>query len=113
MAAEKFLTDKDLLPIINKAIKDFSGDSTQLESAIGMLFLCVRLGWAPMMLIHSRATIKNYEKILGISIRDIAPKEGRMSGRSIGYIMLRRAQDFWKAVRGEIPDVRSPKIAKA
>lgn len=105
-------TEEKLLPIIKKILDNFEGDAGELENAIGMMFLGTRLGWKPLLLMHSRTTIKKYEKLLGIEIRKVFPEEGRQPTRSVAYKYLRQATDFWKAVRGELPDVRSKLLAR-
>ena len=48
------------------AIKRFSGDIKELESALGMLMLGYHYGLAALYTIHSASTIQRYERILGI-----------------------------------------------
>ena len=63
---ERRLDDQKLMAIINRAIDKFHGDSSQLESAIGAVILGQHVGWKVLMLIHSRSTLKNYSKALGV-----------------------------------------------
>lgn len=104
---KKIPTDKELIEIMGNAIKGFKGDATELEAAIGLLFVSRKVGWKPMYLIHTKKTIKKYEKILGISIRDFSPEEGELAHKSVGYKLAQGVSNFWKAVQGDISGIRS------
>lgn len=90
-----------------KAIADFHGDLTQLEAALGMLRMGHHFGWKVLYLIHSKKTVRNYEKILSgdgddIRIRDLFPEEGPSAYRCIGFQLADKFSNFWKVVAGEI-----------
>ncbi len=108
----KKLTDKELLEIINNAIKNFSGDVTELESAIGMFLVAQKVGWKALFLVHAKKTIKRYEEILDIAIRDCAPEEGELARKSVALKLLKGVTNFWKAVQGEIAGVRSKLLTR-
>ena len=102
------MTDQELVQLIDKAVDKFSGQSGDLEAAIGMLMVGRHYGWRVVMLIHSRPTIKKYEKILGIEdIRQCLPETGVLSHRSLAWKLVQGTRNFWKAVRGEISGVKS------
>jgi len=107
------MTDKELIELLDAACKRFTGDSSKLESAIGMLFVGRILGWKVLYLIHTKSTIRKYEIILGLeNIRDVLPPETELSRKSLAYSALKGVTNFWKAVKGEIKDVRSPMMKK-
>jgi len=56
---------------------DFEGDLDELESALGMLDIGHDFGWKVLYIIHSKRTIRKYERILKIKIREIFDKRGR------------------------------------
>jgi hypothetical protein len=91
-----------LFEIAENAIRNWGGDITELESAIGMLFLGHHFGWKVLYLIHTKRTIRKYEDILSIKIRDIFQDKGPSSGRSVGLYLAEKATNFWKVVSGEI-----------
>lgn len=88
--------------ITDDAIANFKGDLIQLESAIGMLHMGQHFGWKVLYIIHSKRTIRNYENILSIKIRDIFPETGPSSYRSAGYQAAEKLSNFWKVVSGEL-----------
>jgi predicted regulator of amino acid metabolism with ACT domain len=92
----------ELERIERDAVADFRGIFDDLEKAIGMLRIGHHLGWKVLVLIHNKRTIKKYEKILNIKIRDIFPEEGPSADRSIGYKVAQKLGNFWKAVSGDI-----------
>lgn len=90
--------------IEREAFAKYSGTFDELEAAIGMLHLGIHLGWKPLVLIHNKRTIRKYEEILGINIREEFPEEGPSAHRSIGYSLAKKIGNFWKAVSGELKD---------
>jgi hypothetical protein len=108
------MNEKQLVELIDKAIKEFRGDTTMLASAIGYLMIGRKFGWRVMFLMHRQTTIKKYEKILKIDSRDreVMPELGPWHEKSVAYWALQKVSNFWKAVKGEIPGVRSTKVLK-
>lgn len=94
--------DSQLREIEENAIANFIGDLDQLEAALGMLRMGHHFGWRVLHIIHSKKTIRNYEAILGIRIRDIFKEDGPSSYRSIGFNLASRFPNFWKVVSGDI-----------
>jgi len=97
--------------MIERAIKNFSGQMPTLEGAIGAWFVGKEIGWKPMYLIHEKRTLKKYEEILGIEFRTELPEEGRWAKKSIAWRASEKISNFWKAVKGEIPGIRSPELS--
>ena len=87
--------------LFDDAVHTFKGGIDELESAIGMYVLGRHMGWKVLHLVHSKKTVKKYEEILGISIRETFPEEGPESTRSMGYTIAKTFSNFWKVVSGE------------
>lgn len=83
------------------AIARFAGTTDELESALGFLRLGFQIGWKPLMIIHSKKTVRKYEQILGINSREFFPDETVCSERLMGYMLAKKLTNFWKAVSGE------------
>ena len=98
----KELSQKQLVELLDKAIIKFEGNVTQLESAIGMLMVARHLGWKVGYLVHDRRTMKIYESILGINLRDLVPKVGQYAHKSIAWVAMQKVSNFWKVVKGEV-----------
>ena len=95
---------KRLVDLVDQAIYEFEGNVDHLEAAIGMLFVGRHVGWRPLLLVHNKRTIRNYERILGdIDIRKFLPEDTPRSERSQAYKVARAVGKFWKAVSGEVP----------
>lgn len=58
------------LALANNALKRFSGTADELEKALGMLMLGDYVGWKVLIIIHNKRTIRKYEEVLGISVRE-------------------------------------------
>jgi hypothetical protein len=93
--------EAQLQAISRRAIADFEGQLDDLERAIGMLHMGFHFGWRVLVLIHSKRTIRKYEGILDIVVRDFFPEEGPSSYRSYGLKIAMGLDNFWKAVSGE------------
>jgi hypothetical protein len=92
---------KKLDEIEQLAIAKFTGDLGELESALGMLRLGQQYGWRVMYLIHSKATIRKYEDILDIEVKEQFPEAGPSAQRNNGYRLIQKIGNFWKVVSGE------------
>lgn len=107
------MNDKDFVHIIDKAIDEFEGQATELETAIGMLMVGRFYGWRVLMLIHSRSTVKKYERILQLKdIRDALPETGVLSHRSAAWKIVQGTKNFWKVVRGEMSGIKSTELRR-
>ncbi len=104
------LSDKQLVAIIDKAIIGFRGNAERLSNAIGYLMIGRQVGWRVLLLMHDRRSIKDYEQILGIDSREVFPEMGPHAEKCLAYRALKKVSNFWKAVKGEIPGVRSTEM---
>ena len=111
---EKYTADelkkKDLIE--QKAIANFMGDLHELESALGMLTLGKQYGWKVVHLLHSKATVKKYEEILGIKVREEFKECTESSIRNNGFKLVQKVSNFWKAASGELVKLPDKHITK-
>lgn len=113
--AAKRPSDEELLAlakIADGAIDNFRGNAHELQSALGMIFVGRRYGWKVLMLVHDRKTIRKYQQLLDIDVREYFPAVGDRAEKSVAYVAVQKISNFWKAVRGEIKGVKSPEINK-
>lgn len=94
--------EAQLRAIEAEAIIGFTGDMTQLEAALGMLRMGHYVGWKVLYLVHSKQTIRLYEDILNIRIREVFQETGPSSYRSVGLNLAERFSNFWKVAGGDI-----------
>ncbi len=90
------------MEIVDRAVINFRGQADELENAIGMLMIGRIYGWKVLVIVHNKRTIKKYEEILGINIREMFPPEGPLAHKSLGYKFASTVSNFWKAVSGDI-----------
>lgn len=93
---------EELSQIECHAIANYKGQVKELETAIGMLRLGDHFGWRALLIIHSKRTIRKYEEILAIDIREFFPEEGPSAQRSKGYYYAQKLSNYWKAVSGDV-----------
>lgn len=101
---------KEISKIAESVPETFKGSLDELERAIGMMFVAKTFGWKVLFLSDSRAFIRKCEKILGVDFKAQFPAETEYSKRSVAFVLVQKVSNFWKAVKGEIPDVRSSEI---
>lgn len=93
---------KVLLKRLDEVARDFKGNFDELEAALGMMLLGRLVGWKVLALIHNKRTIRKYEEILGINIREAFPDEGPLAHKSAAYELVKKLGQYWKAVSGDI-----------
>jgi hypothetical protein len=105
LEALALLSDDEKVKAFDKAgaaIANFSGSLEELEKAIGMLIIGYHFGWKVLLLVHSKRTIRKYESILDINIKEFFPAEGRSAKRSMGLGLAKQIGNFWQVVSGDI-----------
>lgn len=98
------LTDeqkKELQEIEDRVIAK-PGMIDEMEAAIGLLRVGHHFGWKVLYIVHSKRTIRKYEEVLGIKVREFFPAEGPSAPRSIGFNLANKMSNFWKVVSGDI-----------
>ena len=89
--------------LMDETIVRFEGNMDELESALGMYMIGRHFGWKVLYIIHSKRTIRKYEDILGITVREEFDAEGPDAERSNGFRAVNTVTNFWKAISGETP----------
>jgi hypothetical protein len=100
------LSDAEMIKIIETAVRNFSGQATTFESAIGALVYGRMMGWKALRVMHSSATYSRYEKILGIKFIDVLPDRTTHSRSLRGIRMADTFERFWQAINGGHVDRR-------
>ena len=102
---------EEILDLLQTAILNYHGPSAALDRAMGMYMLTCQTGWKPLYLMRDKRKIKDAEKVLGIVFRNHFPEIGPRPDKSMAWRTLTKAQSFWRAVRGDYPDVRSSEVS--
>ena len=106
------LSEKQLVELIDKAIKNFSGTLDSLAGAIGYLMIGRKFGWRVMFFMHSQSTVRKYERILGIKSKEVMPERGVLAKKAAVYEAVQKVSNFWKAVKGEVAGIKSKEVLK-
>ncbi len=104
------LDEKQVVQLIDDAFDRYRGNVNELKGAIGAFMLGRIIGWKPLMLMQDKRSIEKYERIMGVSFRDVCPEVGAKAERSHAWKAMQKVRNFWKAVKGEIAGVRSPEV---
>lgn len=86
---------------LDEVAATYCGDFGPLENAIGMAVTGRLFGWKALYLLHSKKTVRNYEKILGIRVREAFPEVGPLAKNSVAWRAAGTHSNFWKAVSNE------------
>ena len=97
------MNQDELLRVVDRAVQAYRGDGHVLESAIGALFLGLKVGWRPLHLMHRHKTLSRYQEVLNLDFRDVLPEVGPLADKMLGWRLAKQAQNFWDAVRGTVP----------
>lgn len=93
--------DKETEEAILQKMCEFQGIATTLESALGALVVGQYFGWRVLKLLHTPATYRRYEKVLGIKFQDVCPEITEMGKKkSIGYAITEKLGSFWAVIMG-------------
>lgn len=95
------LTDEQNQLLAEKC-HDFKGQITTLSAALGAIHVGQIFGWRVLKIIHSPATLKKYEQIIGLKYEEICPETTEASMRNVGYRVSQRIGAFWKVVLGQV-----------
>lgn len=104
------MKDKELVESCDDAVRKFKGNIMELERAIGSLFVGRQMGWKVLYLVHDRKTVRKYEEILGIDFREVLLEETEYSKKSMAWKLAQKVDNFWKAVKREIPGINTPEM---
>jgi len=103
-------SERQIIELFDRAIESYRGDSRELARLIGQYMIARRMGWKVFLLMTDKRTFKQMEEHLGIDPREEFPAEGDLARRSVAWKAVSAVSNFWKAVKGEIPGVRSPDL---
>lgn len=96
----EFLTEEQNATIA-ESIDNYRGLAPTLEAAMGAVMLGHLYGWRVLKLVHSPATYRKYEKILGIKFEEVCPERSPKSKRSLGLKIADRLNSFWAVATGK------------
>ena len=86
---------------LDKAVRQTDMQLDELESALGMYVIGWHFGWKVLYVIHSKKTIRKYEEILGIKIRDVFKEVGDDAHRTNAFKLIEAVSSFWKYLSGD------------
>ena len=97
------MTQEEIQQVIDATIKSYRGDISVLETAIGALYVGLKIGWKPLRLVHSHRTFASYQKVLGLDFHEVLPEVGPLADKSMAWRIAKHARNFWDVARGTLP----------
>lgn len=92
----------EVMQRIHEKATAFDGQFDDLEAALGMYTMGHLFGWRLLVLIHNKRTLKKYEEILGIKVREVFAEDGPLTEKSQGLKFIDALGQFWKGVSGDV-----------
>ena len=96
---------------LESVMEKYKGNMNLLERSLWMYYIGHQFGWKVLLLVHDKKTIRTYEKILDINIREEFQERGPLSHKSLALKVADSIGNFWKVVRGGIKGGRTPEIS--
>ena len=87
---------------VHDLMHSFTGDLHELEGALGFMFVGYYYGWKVLHVIHSKKTVRKYETLLSLAIKEEFPEIGPYADKSVGWQTIQKISNFWKVINGEI-----------
>lgn len=106
------MTNDEVVEMLDEVAFNFKGQVTTLDRALGMYFFARTVGWKPTYLMRDKRKIKQAEEILGISFREHFRETEKKPEKSVAWVLAQKVSSFWRAVRGDYPDIRSSEVAE-
>jgi hypothetical protein len=86
---------------ISRRIATYTGPATSLGAALGAMVMGQHYGTRALRMIHSPATIRKYERILGVRFDQVCGSEFTpLSEKIVGIRAARELGGFWDVVMG-------------
>jgi hypothetical protein len=109
----QWMAESDLR-VICEAWENYSGDVSVFESAVGALLVGRLIGFDGLRMLHSWRTLRNYEKLLGITgFKDVLPGRTSDSRRLRGIRVADTYNAFWKALGAGVASQPDAKVASS
>ena len=97
------MTNEQVIAHIDNVASTYKGDSHVLFGAVGALVVGRPYGWRVIRVFLSTTTYAKYQRVLGLSFKDVLPPETELSDRALAYRIVKKLKAFWGIVRGELP----------
>ena len=81
-------------------IASFKGHGNDLQSALGALVVGQHYGLRALRIMHSPATIRKYDRVLGRKLKDLCPSETHLSDKILGVKFANKIGAYWDVVTG-------------
>jgi hypothetical protein len=88
---------------LHRILTTYRGDGTHLQAALGALLIGKVYGWRVLRVCYTGATYTKYQRTLELDFKDWCDAETPYTSRHRGYQVVGKLSDFWKIVRGDIP----------
>ena len=81
-------------------IASFRGQGNDLQAALGALVLGQHMGLRALRIMHSPATIRKYDRVLGRKLKDLCPADTHLSDKVLGVRFANKIGAYWDVVTG-------------
>ena len=92
----------DLERQLCKQIAEYEGPGPILSSALGALIVGQHYGMEALRMIHTPATLRKYQKALGIEYSEYCPTTTHLTSKSRGVKIAEKLGGAWKVITGKV-----------
>lgn len=85
-----------------KQIAEYEGQGPILSSALGALIVGQHYGMEALRMIHTPATLRKYQKALGVEYSDYCPATTHLTAKSRGVKIAEKLGGAWKVITGKV-----------
>ncbi len=96
------MTDEELIAHLDAVMKIYKGDTEVLRHAVGAVMFGRIYGWRVLRITTSSGAYTKYQRILGLDFKEVLPETTDISERSLAYKIVKKLNNFWKVVRGQV-----------
>ncbi len=96
------LTEKEQKHL-HHILTTYKGRGDHLQDALGALLIGKVYGWRVLRVMYGGKVYARFQRDLELDFKEWCEPETEFAARHRGYQMALKVEDFWKLIRGEVP----------
>jgi hypothetical protein len=88
---------------LHRILTTHQGPGNPLQDALGALLVGKVYGWRVLRVMYGGKVYASYQRTLKLDFKEWCEPETEYAARHRGYQLVQGAGEFWKIVRGDVP----------
>jgi hypothetical protein len=88
---------------LHRILTTYRGRGDHLQDALGALLIAKVYGWRVVRVMYSGKLYANFQRVLELDFKEWCEPETKFAARHRGYQAALKVDDFWKLIRGDMP----------